>query len=250
MEEQNNIDVPKHSWLTIFAGGYLVYLFILFGIFAAFMIPVFRSIANKPSTPSITTVPTPQILVHVPADKNSIRFEDFLSNQRDWSLEYASGKIETINGKLILQTYSSGWPAIGQNQLFIPNGSIYYVQADFMTDIDANQPYGLVFGRNDTLDTFYLFEILPHSNQFSLYKYAPGKWDALVPFSNTEINPYPEVNTLSAYFNKGQIELYINGNLVTSCSDQQPYTSVGVGVLADNSSYRLIVDNFFAYSEK
>lgn len=119
-----------------------------------------------------------------------------------------------------------------------------------MTDVDADRPYGLVFGMNNTLDTFYLFEILPRSTQFSLYKYAPGKWNALIPFSYSEMNPYPGVNTLSAYFNKGQIELYINGNLAASYTDQQPYRYAGVGALVNNSSYRLIVDNFFAYSGK
>jgi hypothetical protein len=42
------------------------------------------------------------------------------------------------------------------------------------------------------------------------------------------MKPYPEVNTLGVYFNKGQIELYINGILVTSYTDMQPYHFSGL----------------------
>ena len=171
MEEQKANGAPKPRWFTIFAGGYLIYLFILFGIFAAFMMPLFRTITSKSPAPITTIVPTPQILVHIPTDKSSIRFENFSSDQKDWSLLYPSGKIDVINGKLILQSNAPNWPAIGQNPFFIsasPIYSIYYVQADFMTDVDANEPYGLVFGMDNRLGTFYLFEILPRSKQISL----------------------------------------------------------------------------------
>ncbi|HUH97740.1 MAG TPA: hypothetical protein VLZ89_10305 [Anaerolineales bacterium] len=241
---------PVPRWLVILAGGYLIYLFILLGISAAFLIPLVKTSARTPPTPSVTVSSTPQILVHAPLDKSSIRYEDFSSDVRDWNLAYLRGKIETINNRLILQSYAHGGPAVGQNQLFIPAGSLYYVQADFMTDVDADQPYGLVFGRDNELDTFYLFEILPRLQQFAFYKYTPGTWETLVPFSGAEMKPYPQANTLSAYFDKGQIELYINGNRATSYTDQRPYLSVGVGAFAADPSYRLIVSDFFAYSEK
>jgi hypothetical protein len=85
---------------------------------------------------------------------------------------------------------------------------------------------------------------------FSLFKYTQGKWDELVPLSRSAIKPYPEVNTLSVYFNQGNIDLYINGSSVASYSDKGPFHSTGLGAFANDAGYRLIVDNFFAYDEK
>ena len=158
-----------------------------------------------------------------------------------------------MNGKLILQSNASGYFAIATNgmPLLVLNGGKYYVQADFTTDGYADSIYGLVFGFDRTLNTFYLFEVQPQTSMFSLIKHTPEKWSPLILLSssNGALKAFPQVNTLSAYFNQGGIELYINGNLESSYSDKEPFQSGGFGAYLDNSGSRLIVDNFFAYSD-
>jgi len=255
MEEPN---IPKYRWITYLASGLLVYFILSVCIFSVTIAFLFRKdffiTSPPPADPKMTIVPTPQILVHIPANKKIIKFDDFSSfdgnKGKNWELYYRNGKIEIIDGKLVLQSNAPDYSIIGHNQELIPTSDTYYVQVDLMTDIDVNRPYGMVFGMNSQLDTYYLFEIIPQSNQFSLYKHSSSKWEELIPFSYSDMKLYPEANTLSVYFENGEIELFINGNSITTFKDEQPYHYSGIGIFASDSSYRLIADNFFAYSEK
>lgn len=251
MREQAESRRPKLRWLTSLAAGLLLLLFILLGTFIVFMLKRYRLlVADQLGTPTVSMVSTPRILVHVPTDASLVRYEDFSSDLQDWSLQYLGGKVEIVDGKLVLQSYKSAFPLTVKNQNFIPTGDTYYVQADLTTDVSAASPYGLVFGLNDSTDTYYVFDILPRSKQFRLIKAAPQNWAMLLPATRGQMKPYPEVNTLSVYFNKGLIDLYINGNSIAEYADSSPYHFAGVGVLESDPSYRLIVDNFFAYSQK
>ena len=201
-------------------------------------------------TPTITIVPTPHILVHKPANESVVKYEDFSSNKLDWGLYYNYGKLEVIDGKLILQSNVQNGFVIGTSRQFAPSGEKYYIQADFSIDTDKAFPYGLIFGLNRSLGTYYVFRIWPMTGGFNLLKYNAGKWHELVPYSRGVISTYPEVTTLSVYFNKGTIELYINGKLVSTYTDPDSFQSAGVGIFVTNSGYRLIVDDFFTYGEK
>ncbi len=46
------------------------------------------------------------------------------------------------------------------------------------------------------------------------------------------------------------MELYINGNLASKYSDKEFFQSKDIGVFVSNTSYRLIVDDFYVYDEK
>lgn len=163
---------------------------------------------------------------------------------------YPYGKIEMIHGKLILQTNLDDTYLIGKSAEFDLSEGAYYVQADFATDIEEAYSYGLVFGFNESLGTYYMFDVSPATGYYRLLKFNTGKWDELIPFAEVTINSYPEVNTLSVYFDGGDIELYINGELISSFNDKTYFKSGGTGVFVNDSGFRLIIDNFFAYSEK
>jgi len=245
--------VRKYRWVTKLAGGCLVILYMSLCIVTYIIGFGNKDLSNQINsvspTPTTTSISTPQILVYSPENKSIIRFDDFSSNLSNWSLYYPNGKVEVINDKMILQSNLSNHAAISERQNFIRVYDKYYVQADFATDIATRLPYGLVFGMNNSLGTFYLFFINAQTQVYYLFKYLSGEWNELIPFSRGEIRPYPEVNTLSAYYVQGNIELFINGELVASYLDQQPLQYVGVGAYVAGSGYRLIVDNFFAYSE-
>ncbi len=253
MKEQTGSRVPKYRWVTALAGGYLIFLFILLGALVGLVLWMHRTQtptpAGSPATPAVQVTSTPHILLHAPADKTLIRSEDFSTGVGNWSLDYRVGKVQVINRRLIAQSYTPGSSIAVTNQSFIPAADIYYVQADFMTDTDALAPYGLIFGSNNESDTYYLFDILPRSAQLHLLKHSPDKWNLLLSLSSAAIGAYPVVNTLSVYFHRGVMNLYINGISVATYTDSEPLHSSGVGVLATDSSYRLMVANFFAYSE-
>ncbi|HLO16792.1 MAG TPA: hypothetical protein VK206_18305 [Anaerolineales bacterium] len=239
----------KPNSVTSLMGGCLAVLYLALCIIAI----VFgrQQIANSNApTPTTTTTPVPQILVRSPADQKSVIHEDFSSNKNDWGLYFDYGKLEIINGKLILQSDVPNGIGLGTSPQISPKSGIYYIQADFSTDIDKVSPYGLVFGLNRSLATYYLFEISPQAAGFQLFKYNAGKWTELIPYSPAKITPYPGATTLSVYFAEGNMELYINGKLVSKYSDKDFFQSKDLGVFVENAGYRLFVDDFFVYDEK
>lgn len=249
MDQQPRNTKPGFRWFTKLAGGCLVLLFLMLGATAIIVRPL-EYIRNKSVTPTVVPTQAPQILVHQPLDKSGVIKEEFSSNEREWSLYYPYGKVEIINGKLILQSNMEQRYVIGRSRDFDFLNERYYIQADFSTDVDQAYSYGLVFGISDSLGTYYMFEVAPKTEYFRLLKFNNGKWDELVPFTNSILKPYSEANTLSVYFDEGDMELFINGDLVSSVSDNNFFRSTGVGVFVQSNGYRLIVDNFFGYEEK
>jgi hypothetical protein len=249
MEDQLTNTPSKLHPITLFAGGCLAVLYLaLCGIGLVFG-GVQLAARNIP-TPTPSPTPAPRILVHSPADQDKITHEDFSSNQRNWGLIYSYGKLQIIDGKLILQSNVSNGTEIGTSEKITPTGERYYLQADFSTDIEAASSYGLVFGMNRSLATYYLFTVWPRTTGFSLFKYNAGNWTELVPFSAANLSPYPQANTLGVSFDKGAMELYINGTLVSEYSDGDFFQSKDVGVYVNNGGFQLFVDDFFIYDEK
>lgn len=249
MDKQLSKEKPAFRWLTKLAGGYLLILYLAFFTIVILYYSSQGNLKNSPKSAPVNT-PTPHLLIRLPSNNIDVQYDDFTSNKRAWSLNYPHGKLEVINGKLILQSDIQGRLVIGINQKFIPSGGKYYIQADLVTDIDTAHPYGLVFGLNESLGTYYLFEIYPRRESFKLLKYSAGTWDELISSYQSKMNPFPEANTLSVQFNNGSMELFINGESVSIYTDKVPFISTGIGVFVSNFDFRLIVDNFYAYSEE
>jgi len=239
----------KRSPITVFAGGCLAVLYLALDIIV--VVVGRKQIADR-NAPTSTTTPTPipHILLRSPSTQSAVIHEDFSSNENDWGLYFDYGKLEVINGKLILQSTVPNGIGVGTSKQFSPTSENYYIQADFSTDTNTGSSYGLVFGLNRSLATYYLFEIWPKLASFRLFKYNAGKWTELIPFSHGEISPYPQATTLSVSFDKGHMELYTNGTLVSKYSDMDFFQSRDVGIFVNSGGYRLIVDDFFVYDEK
>jgi hypothetical protein len=241
MEETTRSNTP-----TMIAGGCLAGL-CLFLVAISALLGYQQNVKRNAATATPALSPTPHILVQAPAQKSSVKYEDFSSNGKDWGLYYAFGKIQVIQGKLILQSYLKDGFAIGLSDPFQPAHSGYRLQADFSTDVDVDSAYGLIFGMNASQGTYYTFGIWPKDGNFQLFKYNGEIWTELVADSSAKITHYPQVNTLGIACDQGQIEMYINGERVAGYSDADFFQSTDVGVFVDNAGFRLIVDDFFIY---
>jgi hypothetical protein len=256
METPPDPRMPRTRWITVCAGILLILLYaaLFVGVAYGGLLPWTRKstvIQNTPvPTPTPVAVSTPHILVYQPPSASIIRSADFSSGLGDWSLLYPVGKIESIDGRLVLQSKIFSQPVIGVNQDFIASAPKYYVQAEFSTDVPSDGGYGLVFGANKQGGTFYAFEVAPGFTMCRLWRFTQGRWDQLGKDIPAEFAAYPEPNILSAYFDVGRIELYINGGLLWSYIDNDPLRFTGVGVFVLQPGFRLYADNFFAYSEK
>lgn len=251
MAENTDRSKPSFRWATNLAGIYLVFLYGIFAVFAAFLgVANKREISNLIFTPTISAItPTPKILVKEPPKNQHVVYENFKTNVRNWGLRFASGNINFINEKLVAEGIYPNNYTIVENYNVITSIKEYYIQAEMMTDISSrNASYGMIFGSSQKENIYYLFDVNPQAGGFSLHKYLSGAWYTLIDFKYTKMNDFPEANTLSVYFNKGNIELYINGVLASKYKDDSPLYYTGIGFYINEPGYRLIVDDFFAYS--
>lgn len=242
---------PK-SRITLIFGWILVILYCVFFIVLGLLIN--RQVSTQTSSFSTLTptiVARPQLLIEQPEKNWNIQTDDFSSNDHAWSLYISSGKVGIANEQLVLESYHPDKVTIATSKdLFPGKPDRYCVQADFTSDSKMYASYGLVFGLNRSLATFYLFEVWPERGVAQLQKYNSNVWENLLPETSIELKPYPEFNTLSVFFDKGNIQLYANGMQVMSYLDKNQFNSNNAGVLVSNMSARLIVDNFFVCSEK
>ncbi len=243
MDDQAVKKISKRRPFTLLAGVYLIILYLCLCLIIIFVGRQQVASINLP-TPTVAISPVPHILVQQSSSQTNVLHEDFSSNKLDWGLYYDFGKLEIIDGKLILQS-NIGGGTVGISDKFAPTSLKYYLQADFSTDIETTSAYGLVFGMNQSLDTYYLFDLLPRSSGVQLFKYNAGKWTPLTNYLPIKTNSFPQSNVLSVYFDNGNMQLYVNGDLASKYLDQDYFQSKDVGVYADNMGYRLIVDDFF-----
>jgi hypothetical protein len=239
----------KPGLVTLIAGGCLA---VLYTVFCALALAVGSSqVASRNSPTSTPTVtPVPQVLVHTPSDPGRVIHEDFSSDKNLWGMYYENGKLEIINGRMVLQSGVTNGIEVGTSRKLAPTGDRYYLQADLSTDTETTNSYGLVFGASQSLGTYYLFELWPQNGTYRLFKFNTGKWTELIPATPVELHPYPFSNTLSVDFDRGTIGLFVNGNLVSEYTDGDYFQSKGIGMYVNNMGYRLLVDDLFIYSEK
>lgn len=199
--------------------------------------------------PTPTLTPTPHILVYEPDPNDRVLTENFTTNKNNWSTFYSPGKVEVNNGILSAESFERDGIAIAhcfcenEYQHFTDK---YYLQADVSTDRVTANNYGLIFGLAGTGD-FYEFTISTQK-RFHLEKWN-GDWAYLAEGVSPAIRNYPESNTLSVYFNQGKIELFINGEKVTTYKDRTP-TSGQIGFVLYGMNFKLLVDNLFVYRDR
>jgi hypothetical protein len=205
-------------------------------------------------TPTNTTVP--HILVHTPSDNWPTLIEDFTTNQNNWNVAYYyDSKVEVKNGKLFIESFDRGIAMATCACKRIEDvrfNNTYYLQADLSPEKPTSKNYGLAFsiGIIDNYDSFYEFSINPRQGRYYLQKQLGDDWIDLLSGSSKMIKTYPETNTLSVYFDHGSIELFINGEKITTYIDNDPINTGAIGFIANDSYFKLVVDNLFAYNKK
>ena len=253
MDSASTNKMPVYRRVTWIAGAVLLLLY--GGLFAAVwmsgLIPGRKGPLVPVATP--TPVPTatgPRNLIYPPPRADMLRSDDLSTGLDGWSSLYGNGKMENIKEQLVLQTNRMMQPALAINSKLLDAGTKYYIQADLATDTLPAGGYGLVFGASDSLGTFYLFDCTPPLNKCRLLKITGSDTDTLIADIEAELERYPNPNTLSVYFDDGRMELYANGDLVSSYTDKQPFRYTGVGVLVWFPGFRVLADDFQGYSEK
>ena len=255
-----NKNTPHLTRIFIIGCSFLacIVLLAMTMIFAAMYREKLPIISNyfSTATAAITTTPrqtpTPHLLIE-PASKDTfVLKEDFTTNKNDWSSYYSSQKVEVKDGKLFLESFYAGNTGIAECYCKAPlNNQFadkYYFQVDVSTESATDESYGLIFSLSPE-EGFYIFTVT-NRQFYALDKRSVDKWDTLASGTSRAILPYPVANTLSVYFDNGEMRLYINGQKVISYKDKKPIKKGELGMYVNDGNFKLIADNLFAYSIK
>jgi hypothetical protein len=186
-------------------------------------------------TPTNMPIPTP---IYTSTPEWAININDtFDSNKYSWpmidNVSYSCG-IENMymqDGKLIWDLAAS--KSCSWNE--IPKKTGIFGDFSFFIDVQrisgpTNSDYGVIF--RDLSGQHYFFTITDSLQQYSLSIYQQNNWSSLINWTPSSAIRNDAVNRLGVVFRGSQIQLFINGTMVASYSNDV-LPSGGIGVIAD-----------------
>lgn len=202
-------------------------------------------------TPSPTPLPMPPAEVMALAQGSPALNEAFADNSNSWQGINQTSEVIIQEGQLQLRSDNPGKPAVAfcQGEKCGPYQDYYYLQAELVEDRVSTLSLGLIFGLNQPKSGFYNFAIRPSSGEIGLQKMSNGQWTTLIDWTPAPTAKfYPFVNTLGVSYLQGNIQLFVNGALVGSYKDPQPYTGGRIGFAVESDGVRLLASNVLVLS--
>jgi hypothetical protein len=210
-------------------------------------------------TPTITSTPTitPTPRAFVPAPKGITLVADrFNSNIYQWYTYNADSAMQVKGGKLTLRSNLEGSVGLAACNMCRIDGNLFYFQAELAANSESDAGQGLAFCATKPVSkqsgSYYVFEIHAASQTYVLHKMIANAWTTLIADTSSPlINAYPLPNTLGIDYDLGKMDLYLNGQLLNSFTDQNPLEKCQLaGVFIENWKVDLLADNVFAYKLK
>lgn len=193
------------------------------------------------------TTPTPHVPLAVEQSSENTVVEAFDDNTHHWAHSDSFSKIEVKKGKLVIEALrkDSTAPVVCGDTLCTPGDKPYFLQADFSTDAETDQGFGILFNQLNSGEHFFLFEINAAAKAYRLYHRTADGWSTRLGGNSDLIEAFPAINALGIYVNKDTVEFYINGKVVDSYTESGRSFQIGqIGFSASNSGFKLLVDNF------
>ena len=83
----------------------------------------------------------------------------------------------------------------------------------------------------------------------SLWQSAWTGWESLISSKTSPIiNSFPVTNTLGVYFDRGEMQLFVNNTLVNSYKDKDPFECRKSGFIVNDGKVDMTADNVFSYN--
>ncbi|MES0361148.1 MAG: carboxypeptidase-like regulatory domain-containing protein, partial [Anaerolineales bacterium] len=175
----------------------------------------------------------------------SLYIDDFSDPNSGWpNFEDENKRYEYVGGEYeILEKNANSWA--GASPDF--QASDYLVGVDVRSTSGVIGSHGIIFGLTGDWSGFYTFEIDPEG-YYTIWKYQNNGWKNLFVKYSPVINTTTELNRLMVKRVGTSIEVYANGNLLTSITDKT-YTGMGyVGLIVssfDEINVEARFDNFY-----
>ena len=166
-------------------------------------------------------------------------FDDFSDPDSGWFIgEDGTGQAEYLKGP-------------GEYNVLVKPANYYWIlkaptcdQINYSVEVDARwsgnsgASYGLVFGVKGDFEQFYTFEVNSDYEQYALYRYGPGGWTEIVPFTYVyrTINPGVMGNHLKVTRHGDTITLEVNGTVLGTWFDETITGASGSGLIVSSYS--------------
>lgn len=215
----------------------------------ATLTPTKTATPTATNTPTKTPTPIPTLTPHVliaPPNGITVLEEKFDTNAHDWDKYYSNNSVRIKDGKLLVKSNEAGYIGMALCYGCEIFNKTYYIQAELIPEENTPINHGLSFCVG-TDESYYVFDI--RASTYSLSKLKDENWERLINSSlSKQISKYPVSNTLGVYYDKGKMDLYINGVLVESYQDRYPLICSWAGFFIDDGTANLIVDNAYFYN--
>ncbi|MGD9589770.1 MAG: hypothetical protein AB7Q37_16970 [Pyrinomonadaceae bacterium] len=230
--DQTNFTMqPKKSsktwvWVLLILGAVLL---ACGGGFGAFLIYV---ASLDPGNNSSTTSPTPTPRTSPSATPP--RTDVKTANLPDWVQDGSEfGNTSYSGGELVMSSKKKGfYYVIAASTDFKTERASTSVTIRAIDDERTNLGYGLVFHSNPKpLQKGYAFLIDARSQRYRIVRHEPGKEMAVVPWTNSSaIRSGSSENKLEVRDLPDRIEIYANGEMLTSIKNTHGYAGGVVGL--------------------
>jgi len=210
-----------------------------------------RTLTLTPSrTPTRTPTPTatvPHLLI-TPPGQEIVFEENFDSNKNDWSSSSVNTTVTVSNGHLSMRSGDAGYESSALCRGCPSFGQSFYYQGELRTTSVTYDTYGLMFCAPEYAGNYYIFVIDAQNKSYVLFRRTDTDWATLIKYTRSNlINGFPRSNTLGVLYDRGAMQLYINGVYVDSYTSKEPPTCRRVGFSFSGSEIDIIADNIFAY---
>jgi hypothetical protein len=204
-------------------------------------------------TPTITYTPTVSPTPHAllePPNGVKVFAEKFDNNKLRWNGFYNNVTYAVKQGELTFSSNKKGYIGLTECNDCPATGNTFYYQAEVYTDQETDVSQGLAFCMNGYENDYFSFVVDSKNRLYSLFKnIAKGDWSIIYNgLPSNAIRHYPEHNTLAVYFDRGKMDLYINGVKIQSYPYPDVLSCKTVGLFVDDGNTTIHADNVFLYS--
>lgn len=197
--------------------------------------------ATETAAPTQVMLPPAEIMSIV--DGPPVVSEQFDDNAHNWTGQGQSADYTIQQGMMVFKSNQPGQPALVYCVIDCgPFADRYFVQTELVDQRAADAPYGLVFGMNPQLNTYYLFAVKAVAGQYALFKQVNNSLVPLIDWTaSPAVLPSPQPNLLGVRFLTNKIDLYINNTWVGEKEEKNTaYTSGRVGFYVQQDGVRLL----------
>ncbi len=182
--------------------------------------------------PSPSTRTTPSLTPFESKDVQVIDLSKWVSKTSMY------GNTEFTNGEFFMSSKKKGYYyVVAAPADYTTESASTSVILRNVDDADSSLGYGIVFHSDPTpLEKGYAFIIDSKKQKYRVARHAPGKEiDVIAWTSSSAINGGSEENTLEVRDKPERIELYINGEMVTSIKNTYGYKGGVVGLYSGDA---------------